>query len=248
MTDRKEWVVITGAAGGMGQAVTRRCLADGYSVLALDRHAERLDTMAREQEPEPELRTLCVDVARADLGEQVLDALGEQAARLHGIVHLSGISAGDSSERISDADWMMSFDVNVTAPMRLARALGPLLRRRQSGSIVHVSSPVAILGARKVSYAASKAALLGYNVALARELGAHGIRVNALLPGATITYMTQDWDEAKRQSVARGSFLGRLCEPREIAGAISFLLGPDSSYITGTVLDVTGGASLGGHA
>lgn len=220
MVEKNGWVVLTGAAGGMGQTIAQRCLVDGYRVVAVDRHEERLRALFKQQAPSSELRTLCFDISQPDVGERVLDALGTDAAHLHGLVNLCGVSLGDSSEKLLGEDWEKPFDINVTAPMRLVRALGPWLRKRRAGSIVNVSSPVALLGAHKVSYSASKAALLGFNVALARELGPNGIRVNALLPGATTTFMTQDWDEAKRQSIARDSSLGRLCEPREIAGAV----------------------------
>ena len=137
--------------------------------------------------------------------------------------------------------------VNADAPMRLIRGLLPRLRAADRASIVNIASPVAICGSRKVSYSASKAALLGLTVATARNLAIDDIRVNALLPGATLTGMTSDWSEEKRKRVAEESFFKRLCTPQEIAGAVAFLLGPDSTFITGATLDLTGGALLGSH-
>jgi NAD(P)-dependent dehydrogenase (short-subunit alcohol dehydrogenase family) len=238
-------VVVTGAAGGMGAAVCERLASDGYAVVAIDRNKNRLAALREE--------TLGVTAVESDIRSQNLGSLAEAAVReagrsLRGIVNLAGASVGDSLEKLTDDDWYAALDTNATAPMRLCRALLPLMRAAGGGSIVNVSSPVAILGARKVSYAASKAALLGLNAALARALGRDGIRVNAVLPGPTITYMTNDWDAEKRSRIASGTFLGRLCEPREIAAVISFLIGPDSSYMTGAVLDVTAGALHGGHS
>jgi len=229
----------------MGTAVCERLVSDGFAVVAIDRNKTRLATL--------ETRTPGVQGVESDVCSPRLGSLAESAVRdlglpVRGVVNLAGASVGDSLERLTDEDWYAAFDVNATAPMRLCKTLVPLMRAAGGGSIVNVSSPVAILGARKVSYAASKAALLGLNAALARALGRDGIRVNAVLPGPTITFMTNDWDEEKRSRIAAGTFLGRLCEPREIAAVISFLIGPDSSFVTGAVLDVTAGALHGGHS
>jgi NAD(P)-dependent dehydrogenase (short-subunit alcohol dehydrogenase family) len=229
----------------MGVAVVERCSADGHVVIAVDRERAGLDELARRF---PSVHALVADLADPTIGERVLAAVREARAPLVGLVNLAGVSTGNDIEHIDDDAWDRSMVVNATAPMRICRALVPELRAAGGGSIVNVGSPVALLGARKVSYSASKAALLGLTVALARALGKDGIRVNALLPGPTLTGMTADWDEAKQRKIASGTFLGRLCEAREVAGAVAFLLGRDSSFVTGAVLDVTGGSLLGGHA
>jgi NAD(P)-dependent dehydrogenase (short-subunit alcohol dehydrogenase family) len=161
---------------------------------------------------------------------------------------VAGVSQGDSIERIRDQDWDASMAVNVTAPMRLTRALLPALERTPHAAVVYVASAVAVVGARKISYAASKAALFGLTRALTKDLGKRGIRINTVIPAATLTPMTEDWDEQKRAAVAASSPLNRIAQPEEIAAAIAFLLGTESSYITGTALDVTGGRLLGSHA
>jgi Dehydrogenases with different specificities (related to short-chain alcohol dehydrogenases) len=129
--------------------------------------------------------------------------------------------------------------------MRLIRALAPSLQVRGRGSIINVGSPVGVVGARKPQYAASKAALHGLTMSCARAMGKDGVRVNLLLPGPTITRMTQDWSVQQRENVARGSALQRLCLPEEVAATIAFLLGDDSSYITASVVDMTAGSMLG---
>ena len=134
-------------------------------------------------------------------------------------------------------------DVCEAGASEVDRAVAALLRAGR-GAIVHVASPVGRIGANKVSYAASKAALLGLSAAEARNL-APEVRVNAVLPGPTSTKMTSDWDAAKREQVARGTLLGRMCEPEEIAGVVAFLLGADATCVTGAVLNATGGANIG---
>lgn len=236
-------VVVTGAAGGMGRAVVERCLADGFGLLAVDIDGAGLAQLADAHRGS--VTAIEFDIGRADVGEVIAAALPD--GLLKGIVNLAGISRGAAIATGTDADWDRSMAVNVNAPMRICRSLVPRMIEGGGGSIVNVSSPVAVLGARKVAYSASKAALLGLNVAMARDLGRWGIRVNAVFPGATITGLTDDWPAEKRAAIAKESFLGRLCTPEEVASVVSFLLGSDSSFITGTVIDVTGGAALGAH-
>jgi NAD(P)-dependent dehydrogenase (short-subunit alcohol dehydrogenase family) len=136
--------------------------------------------------------------------------------------------------------------VNVTAPMLLTKACAPRMTGERGGVIVNVSSPVAHVGAKKASYAASKAALHGLTMSSAKALGSKNIRVNTLLPGPTITKMTEDWSEARRASVAQESFLGRLSEPEEVAEMICCLLSDEARYMTGAIVDLTAGSLWGG--
>lgn len=251
----RAWVVVTGAASGIGKAVALRLLSDGYLVLALDRHAEGLEELQdASQEQNERLSTFVADLADPAVGDDTAARLQAEEGRLFahqerpclmGIVNVAGISTGNSIDKITDEDWELSMAVNATGPMRLIRALQPFLSTDPGASIVNIASPVAIVGARKVSYSASKGALLGLNAALTQNLSPQGIRVNAILPGPTITAMTRDWSDEKRAMIASGSPLNRLCRPEDIAGPVSFLLSQDAAYITGTVLNVTGGSVMG---
>lgn len=240
-------VIVTGAAGGMGCAVCARLLSEGWTVIAIDSHAERLKSLEdklHKEAPIGKLTTLEIDLTVPDLEETVGGSI-DPTTNFTGLVNLAGISVGDTIGRLTDSDWNHSFEVNVSAAMRLSRLCAPLMARSGSGSIVNVSSPVAYIGARKPSYAASKAALIGLTMSLARNLGPDNIRVNILLPGATTTNMTKDWTEEKISAVANSNFLQRMCSPTDVAGVISFLLGDDSSYMTGAVVDLTAGGMVG---
>ena len=226
--DTNTTVVITGAAGGMGQATAQTLALRGWSVLGLDHDAQALQDLAVRLGP-----------AFTPLACNVRDA------QLPGQVNLVGVSRGGGLNELKDDDWHHAFEVNVTPAMRLTRALAPLMQARGQGSIVNVGSPVGVVGARKPQYAASKAALHGLTMSCARALGKDGVRVNLLLPGPTITRMTEDWSAAQREAVAQGSALKRLCKVEEVAATIAFLLGPDSSYLTASVLDMTAGSMMG---
>jgi len=237
----REQVILTGATGGMGRTVTRMLL-DQYRVIAIGQDIQSLASELKDVDSS-DLVMMEADMTESEW-VKALDSL-LPIVKLHGIVNLAGVSCGDSLEQLSDEAWNRSFAVNITAPMQLIRWATPHLKCAGKGSIINVGSPVGILGARKSSYAASKSALHGLTMSVARELGVDNIRANLLLPGPTITDMTRDWSEDKRQAIANGTFLKRLCTPEEIASMILFLLSDASAYVTGSVVDMTAGSMMG---
>lgn len=234
-THPEKTVVITGANGGMGVATCRLLCEQGWHVLAVDRSLT-------EYSQEPRQKNLCIDLRDAALTSRVLEALANMPPPA-ALINLAGHSLGDSIDRLTQDDWADSFAINVTPAMLLTQALAP--KMVNGGSIVNVGSPVGLIGARKPSYAASKAALQGLTMSTARNLGGQGIRVNMLLPGPTITKMTHDWSQDKQDAIAQSSFLKRLCQPEEVARTLAFMIGPDSTYLTGSILDLTAGSMYG---
>ena len=229
-----ETIVVTGAAGGMGAALCRLLKYRGHAVLPID---QRSTGFANE---------LVCDLTDRDLPIRLsakLDALPS----VSGLANVAGASIGSSLLESSTEEWNRSIDTNLTAPMTLAKCLIPRMIDRGAGAIVNVGSPVGFTGARKPGYAASKAGLIGLTMTIARQFGKDGIRCNLLLPGATITHMTQDWGQTKRDRIATTSFLGRLCSVDDIAEVMAFMLSDASRCITGAVIDATAGQMLGAH-
>ena len=238
---KKQTIIVTGAAGGMGRECCRYFCELGWQVLAIDHNRQRLESLS----VFTDIETLCIELDSVRLVAAV-DKLLDDMPPLWGLVNLAGISRGDSIENLSEEDWQMSFDVNVTPAFRLIKGLYERMHRdSQGGSIINVSSPVAYIGARKPSYSASKAAMHGLTTSCARNLGKYNIRVNLLLPGTTITEMTSDWSEERQQAIAAETLLQRLCTPQEIAESIGFLLSEHSRYMTGSILDMTCGGMWG---
>lgn len=238
---KKHTIIVTGAAGGMGRECCRYFCELGWHVLAIDHNKQRLESLS----VFTDIETLCIELDSVRLVAAV-DKLLDDMPPLWGLVNLAGISRGDSIENLSEEDWQMSFDVNVTPAFRLIKGLYERMHRdSQGGSIINVSSPVAYIGARKPSYSASKAAMHGLTTSCARNLGKYNIRVNLLLPGTTITEMTSDWSEERQQAIAAETLLQRLCTPQEIAESIGFLLSEHSRYMTGSILDMTCGGMWG---
>ncbi|MFI3135364.1 MAG: SDR family oxidoreductase [Methylococcaceae bacterium] len=237
----KGQVIITGAAGGMGGFTSQFLAQKGYRIIAVDHNELRLKEL---QHVNSNIKIIAIDLQDQQLVTKVHEAI-DGTIPVIGLINMVGVSRGGTIENMSDEDWDESFAINLTPAMKLIRLLAPKMQQQKQGSIINVGSPVGVIGARKPSYSASKAALHGLTMSCARNLGGDNIRVNLLLPGPTITYMTEDWDEQRCQGVANGTFLKRLCTVEEIANVIAFLISNDSTYITGSIIDMTAGSMYG---
>jgi NAD(P)-dependent dehydrogenase (short-subunit alcohol dehydrogenase family) len=159
---------------------------------------------------------------------------------LYGIVNVAGISVGKSIVGMDENDWDKMLQVNLTSPALLISKLQDIMV--DGGRIVNVSSPVSVTGSNKPGYSASKAGMHGLTMSVAKNLGPRNILVNTVFPGPMITGMTQKWSQDKRDSIATESFLGRLTTSEEVANGIKFLLNPETTGITGSILDFTAGS------
>lgn len=234
-------IVITGASGGMGRTIVKK-LCQSYRIIAVDRNQEKIEQLINLVNSD-NLITVRTDISQKGWVE-ALDTVC-QGHELYGVINLAGTSTGDEIHNLSDDDWEYSLSVNVTAPMQLIRWATAYFKQQQFGRVINVGSPVGIIGARKASYSASKAALVGLTMSAARSLGKYNACANLVLPGATITDMTKDWSAEKQAQVAQGSFLNKLSTPNNIAHTLQFLLSPECDYITGSVIDLTAGSMVG---
>ena len=229
-----ETTIVTGAASGMGEALCRILEERGHTVLPIVQNSTGL------------ANEFVCDLTDRNL-HTLLNARLDTLPSVSGLANVAGASIGSGLLESSTEEWNRLIETNLTAPMTLARCVVPKMIDRGGGSIVNVGSPVGFIGSRKPGYAASKAGLIGLTMTIARQFGRDGIRCNLLLPGATITNMTQHWDQTKRDRIASTSFLGRLCSTDEIAQVMAFLLSDASRCITGAVIDATAGQMLGAH-
>lgn len=246
---RNQRFVVSGAASGIGLAVVRMAVQRGARVCLLDLDNAAL-AAARQQLGEAAFAIQC-DVAN---GADVNAAIENSAQWLGGVdavVNCAGIDAHMPLDQLADADWERTLAVNLTGTMRVCRAALPHLRCAGGGTIVNVSSAAGLSPLLyRTAYCAAKAGVIMFGKALAMEVAADGIRVNAVCPGAVDTplfrtsYETSD-DPARDLEVIRRRYaLRRIAEPEELAEAILYFSGPGSSYITGTALAVDGGRTF----
>ena len=162
--------------------------------------------------------------------------------RIDAMILNAGVSYTGLLCDMTDAQWHSVMDVNLSSMFYLCRAFTPAMVSAQSGSIVTVSSMWGQVGAScEVAYSASKAAVIGFTRALAKELGPSGVRVNCVAPGVIATRMMDEHSEETKAQLADETPLGRLGTPEDVASACAFLLGDGAAFITGQVLGVDGG-------
>jgi 3-oxoacyl-[acyl-carrier protein] reductase len=177
----------------------------------------------------------------AGLVAQVEAELGD----LDALVNNAGVTRDTLIARMSDEDWATVIDTNLRGTFNTARAVSRKMLRRRGGSIVNLSSVVAVHGnPGQANYAASKAGIIGLTKALARELGSRGVRVNAIAPGYIATELTDVLNEQQRALILQNTPLGRLGEPEDVGCAVRFLCSDEAAFITGEVLLVDGGLGM----
>jgi 3-oxoacyl-[acyl-carrier protein] reductase len=234
--------LVTGASRGIGRAVAVRLAGQGALVIAAARGDHAAPTAAAIAAAGGRAEAIAVDVTDAEALEKVPPAIVERHGRLDIVVSNAGIARDQLLMRMKQSDWDAVIATNLTAFYTLAQAaVRPMIRQR-SGRILGISSVVGQTGnAGQTSYAASKAGMIGFAKALAREVASRGITVNVIAPGLIDTDMTRAVaDKAQAQWAAQVP-LGRLGTADDVAAAACYLASDEAAYITGHVLAVNGG-------
>jgi NAD(P)-dependent dehydrogenase (short-subunit alcohol dehydrogenase family) len=245
-------VIVTGAGGGLGKGIARRLAQDGFSVAVTD-----LDPLAAEEAASGirdsgyDASAYALDVSDAASAAEVVAEIAATKAPLYGLVNNAGIGRATPFLDIQLKDWERVFAVNSTGAFLMSQAVLPHLLDRGDGAILNISSIAGKDGFPLwVHYSATKHAIIGLTRGLAREFGPHGIRVNALCPGAIKTAIwgpeaqATDDPDTVFDLLASKTALGRGQSVEDIASAASFLLGPESSNITGVALSVDSGLNF----
>ena len=186
-------------------------------------------------------RAVEADVSDPEQAKALVDAVGE----LDILVNNAGVTRDGLIARMSDEDWRVVIETNLSGTFHTCRAATRGMMKRRSGSIVNVSSIVGLHGnPGQANYSASKAGIIGLTKALARELGNRGVRANVVAPGYVDTRLTQVIADEMKELMLANTPLGRFGRPEDIAGAVRFLCSEEASFITGEVLLVDGGLGM----
>ena len=240
-------VVITGGAQGIGRAIALGMGREGAQVIVADLQEEKAETVAAELRAlGAEALGLDVNVASEQSVQRLAERTFEHFGRVDILVNDAGVYLKAPVVDKTEEDWDRTLDVNLGGNFLCARAFVPAMRRQKSGRIISIASSIAHNGARKFAdYAASKAAIIGFVKALARELGPDGITVNAICPGSANTDMPRRHrTEEETMARLRATPLGHVLEPEDIAGPILFLASDAAAYITGQTYNINCGTVM----
>ena len=230
--------LVTGGSRGIGKAIALELGRAGASVV-LSYHTGRDE--AEEVAAEIGGRAVEADVSDAASAK----ALVEEAGELDILVNNAGLTRDGVLARMSDDDWHVVIDTNLSSVFYTCRAAARPMMKRRAGAIVNVSSIVGVHGNwGQTNYAASKAGIIGFTKSLARELGSRNVRANVVAPGYVRTRLTEVLPEEATKTMLDATPLGRLGDPEDVAGAVRFLCADEARFVTGAVLLVDGGLGM----
>jgi 3-oxoacyl-[acyl-carrier protein] reductase len=238
--------VVTGAGRGIGRAVALRLAAEGATVACCGRTLANVETVAGEISRQGgHAGAWAVDVAEAGQVTAVCEKILATHSRVDVLVNNAGVTRDQLLMRMSEEDWDTVLDTNLKGAFHFTRALTRPMLKQRSGRIINISSIIGLTGnAGQSNYAASKAGLVGFTKAIARELASRNITANAIAPGFIATDMTAGLG-AEAQEVLQGRIaLGRLGTPEDVANVALFLASDLAAYITGQLIVVDGGLTM----
>jgi 3-oxoacyl-[acyl-carrier protein] reductase len=242
--ENKKVVVVTGAAQGIGKAISLKLLKQGNIVVLTDINKEQLhETEKTLSEMGRECSSFALDVSKSLEVKKAVKEIIRERGRIDILVNNAGIAAFCKIEDVTDELLDRMLAVNFKGAFYFCREVAPIMKKQHYGKIINVSSITAKRGDNTTApcYGASKGALIVLTKSLARQLGPFGINVNAVAPHAIDTPIMQLWDENKKREAGKSLPVQRIGTPEDVASAVSFLASDEASFITGHVINVDGG-------
>ena len=239
--------VVTGAAQGIGRAIAETLARRGAHVVVADINLEKAQATAQAIAASTGQRVIAVqtNVADSTSAQAMIDRTLAEFGRIDVLVNNAGTTRDNLIVRISDADWDLVLGVNLKGAFNCSKAAVRPMMKQRYGRIINISSVSGLAGqAGQTNYSSSKAGLIGFTKALAKEVGSRGITVNAVAPGFVPTDLTSEILGKVQDEAIKMTPLGRLGSVEDIAYAVAFLVSDEASFITGQVLSVDGGLAM----
>jgi 3-oxoacyl-[acyl-carrier protein] reductase len=234
--------IVTGAGRGIGRAIARSLARRGATVIGTDVGSmdETVELIRTSDGGTAEGRQF--DVTDPEASQAGIEAIRSDFGSVDILVNNAGITRDQLLVRMKPEDWRRVLSINLDGVYNVTQPTAKIMMRQRSGRIVNIASVVGLMGnGGQTNYSASKAGLIGFTKSLARELGPRGVTVNAVAPGYIETPMTEVLTEAQRDALMANVAIPRLGTPEDVAETVAFLAGPGAAYITGTVINVSGG-------
>lgn len=245
--DKKLTAIVTGANAGLGYATAKKFCDNGITTYVNGRNKER--TLKACKDLGPNARPLILDLNQLDEIPQVIARLKQEIGHIDVLVNNAGINMKKDFLEVTNKEFQSIIHTNVLALFAMSREVVKVMKERGGGSIINISSMAAQYGIPKViAYSASKTAVDGMTRAMAVDLAQFGIRVNAVAPGFIKTNMSStalDDDPERKNKVLSRTPMGKLGEPSDVADAVYYFATSESKFVTGTILPVDGGNSIG---
>ncbi|AWW43955.1 3-oxoacyl-ACP reductase FabG [Polynucleobacter paneuropaeus] len=234
--------IITGAAKGIGFATAKRFAEEGAKVMIADISMEAVKTAAAQI---PNAEAFVVNVTDRASIQIAVDQILERHGQIDILINNAGITQDARLIKMTEAQFDAVIDVNLKGVFNCTQLVVPHMLEKGKGAVVNASSVVGIYGNfGQTNYSATKFGVIGFTKTWARELGAKGIRVNAVCPGFISTEMVKAMPDNILQDIEKRSWLGRLGTPEEMANVYLFLASDEASYVNGVALEASGGISL----
>ena len=235
--------IVTGASGGIGQAVAVALAKAGADVALCGQNQERLAATADlVSATGRRVLSYAMNVGEAESVQQTVEDVQKQWGRIDVMVNNAGITRDGLLIRMSEQDWDAVMDVNLKSVFLFSKAVARIMMKQRSGSIVNIASIIGLIGnPGQGNYSASKGGIIAFTKSVARELASRNIRVNAIAPGFIETRMTEKIPEELQKKMLETIPLGRYGKPEDVADLTVFLAGDRSAYITGQVISICGG-------
>ena len=240
----KKNIIVTGASGGIGNAIVEKLYEQGVNVLATGTREEKLQEL---KDKFKKIKTLKFDISNHNKIEEFINnANDELGGSLDCIVNNAGITKDNLTIRMSMDEWSKVIDINLTSTFLMSKFAIKKMLKNKSGKIINITSVVGHTGnVGQANYTASKAGIVAMSKSLAIEYAKKNINVNCISPGFISTAMTDAIDEKFKESIISKIPANRLGKPEDIANAVLFLASSGSDYINGETLHVNGGMYLG---
>jgi 3-oxoacyl-[acyl-carrier protein] reductase len=237
--------IITGGNSGIGKAIALKFAQEGAKLALFGTNVEAGEAAVSEIKnltQAVDVSFYRIDVSQTLAVDETIKKVGEAFGPIDILVNNAGITADQLLMKMSEEEWDRVLDINLKSCYNTCRAVVRGMMKAKKGKIINVSSVVGITGnAGQVNYAASKAGMIGFTKALAKELASRGVLVNCIAPGFIQTKMTEQLSQEQKEAILKSIPLGKMGDPKDIAGMAWFLASPLAQYITGQVFAVDGG-------